>query len=164
MHCCVWPVTSRQCHQCHECINATNAPDACAVPLSFADVKDIVAAYRRAGGIRGKDSARNIFGILSLWLSVGRSGETAALTWDSLQWDRTFNGVFAEIFQIKTRKKKLVVYLAGADRHCDWFLALGDYLTFTHMPIQKPDDALWLLIDLKTEANQLSQLPPWRLD
>ena len=66
--------------------------------------------------------------IITLWCTVGRSGESAGLTWDGLEWDPHFKCVFVVVPQRKNSKIKIVPFAAGRSRHQDWFVAFGDYL------------------------------------
>lgn len=58
-------------------------------------------------------SAVRILAILSLWASGGRSSETGCLTWEQLTWDKEFKSIFAQIFQSKSAKLKLIAFVAG---------------------------------------------------
>ena len=43
--------------------------------------------------------------------------------------------MYVEIKQSKISKAKLIAFVAGADRHCDWFLALADYMAMHPPPL-----------------------------
>ena len=43
--------------------------------------------------------------------------------------------LYVEIKQSKISKAKLIAFVAGADRHCDWFLALADYMAMHPPPL-----------------------------
>ena len=54
--------------------------------------------------------------------------------------------LFIEILQSKTSKMKLVAFVAGANRHADFFLALGDHLTMaSEVPVYDPNAPSWIL-------------------
>ena len=117
------------------------------------------AAYARAGTI---DSATRRLGLATAWHSGGRSSESACITWDTgLEYDEEMQGVFAEIKQSKISKAKLIVFVAGADRHCDWFLALGDYMTLHPPALYNSDEPSWMIPELHGTSSPGTKLGDW---
>ena len=101
-------------------------------------MKLVSAAYMRAGSDKklATQAATRNFSLDSLFKSAGRSSETACCIWDSLEWDFENSCVFIEIVESKKAKMKLIAYVAGADRHSDWFIKLGNDRSFK--PCFKP--------------------------
>ena len=54
---------------------------------------------------------------------------------------------------IKVSKVNIVAVCVGKDRHCDWYLDLGDYLTTTSQSIYDHDEASWLFPMLHTTSS-----------
>ena len=73
-------------------------------------------------------SAKRALAILLQWVSAGRSGEVAWLTWDQLEWDSFFTCTFATISQTKVSKDKIIAMVAGRDRHGCAYQALAAML------------------------------------
>lgn len=96
-------------------------------PIYLPTMKMVNAALARAGT---SEAATRRLGLQSAWHSGGRSSESACITWDTaLQYDEEMQAVYVEIKQSKISKAKLIAFVAGADRHCDWFLALAKALS-----------------------------------
>jgi hypothetical protein len=131
----------------------------CSAPVYLKAIKAINRAYAKTGT---REAASRRFGIASAWGAAGRSSETACLTWDTgLEWDDEMEGVFAEIHQSKTAKAKLIAYVAGADRFCCWFLALGDYLAFNPPPVYNSDEPCWAIPELHATSSPGTKLGDW---
>ena len=131
----------------------------CSAPIYLKAIKAINRAYAKAGT---KEAATRRFGIASGWGAAGRSSEAACLTWDTgLEWDDEMEGVFAEIHQSKTAKAKLIAYVAGADRFCCWFLALGDFMAFNPPPIYNSDEPSWMIPELHGTSSPGTKLGDW---
>jgi hypothetical protein len=58
--------------------------------------------------------------ILTAWLTIGRTGESAFISFDKMWWDALFNCVFVEIYQFKPGKMKIVPFIVGTTRHLCW--------------------------------------------
>lgn len=120
-----------------------------AAPIGLKLMKLVSAAYMRAGAdkLAAQAATRN-FALDCLFKAAGRSSETACCLWDSLEWDFENECVFIEIVESKKSKLKLIAYVAGADRHADWFIKLGDYLVLHEPPIYNSDEPVWLVPEL----------------
>lgn len=119
-------------------------------PIYLCHVKSISSALSKVGSAEA--SIRKII-INTLYRSVGRSSEVAWLTWDGFEWDPYFQCAFVEVPQQKTSKFKFIPIAAGIDRHCDWFLDLGDFLVLQHnRSIYNPCGAAWIFPDLQTTS------------
>ena len=106
--------------------------DECAPPLGIEHVKAI-SRSRCKFASRGQMGRTRVaherkFTILSLWQVAGCSGEIAWLSYKKLAWNEQLRCVHVEVAQLKTVKVKRLVFVAGANRHCCWFTALGDRL------------------------------------
>ena len=62
--------------------------------------------------------------ILTAWLTIGRTGESAFISFDKMWWDALFNCVFVEIYQFKPGKMKIVPFIVGTTRHLCWYPAM----------------------------------------
>ena len=82
--------------------------------------------------------------IRSVWSTAGRSSEVAWCNWDGFEYDDHFKCVFGEVFQVKVTKMKLVAFMAGADRHCDWNLDMADYLASNVVPVYNASEPTWV--------------------
>ena len=122
-------------------------------------MKKVNAALARAGTI---DAATRRLGLESAWHSGGRSSESACITWDNtLQWDEEMQAVYVEIKQSKISKAKIIAFVAGADRHCDWFLALGDYMAMHAPPLYDSDEPPWMIPELHVTSSPGTKLGDW---
>ena len=117
------------------------------------------AALARAGTI---EAATRRLGLASAWHSAGRSSESACITWDTaLQYDEEMQAVYVEVKQSKISKAKLIAFVAGADRHCGWFLALGDYMTMHPPTLYNSDEPSWMIPELHETGSPGQKLGDW---
>ena len=117
------------------------------------------AALARVGTI---EAATRRLGLASAWHSAGRSSESACITWDTaLQYDEEMQAVYVEVKQSKISKAKLIAFVAGADRHCDWFLALGDYMTMHPPTLYNSDEPSWMIPELHETGSPGQKLGDW---
>ena len=128
--------------------------DESAPPLGIEHVKAIARSLGMFAS-RGQMGQTRVaherkFAILSLWQVAGRSGEIAWLSYKKLAWDEQLRCVHVEVAQLKTVKVKRLVFVAGANRHCCWFTALGDRLATESRDSWFHDDEEyhWLFPDL----------------
>ena len=89
------------------------------------DVRDMSRAYALFGS---PTAAQRKLAIKTLQRCAGRSGEAGWITFDSLDWDKFFRAGVVQVAQTKTSKAKLILLIAGADRHSCWMLDFGDFL------------------------------------
>ena len=129
-----------------------------------AHLKPVNRAFAREGSV---ESARRRLALNMTWGSAGRASEVAGVTWDSIEWDAEFGAAYVEIVQMKVAKIKNIMFVAGADRHSDFFLALGDYLALRQPKPSRDDEPDWLIPELNetkspgtTITNYLKALRP----
>ena len=128
-------------------------------PIYLPTMKKVNAALARAGTI---DAATRRLGLQSAWHSGGRSSESACITWDNaLQYDEEMQAVYVEIKQSKISKAKLIAFVAGADRHCDWFLALGDYMAMHPPSLYDSEEPSWMIPELHVTSSPGTKLGDW---
>ena len=140
-------------------LTETQTPSLRAVPIYLPTMKKVNAALARVGTI---EAATRRLGIESAWHSGGRSSESACITWDNaLQWDEEMQAVCVEIKQSKISKAKLIAFVAGADRHCDWFLALGDYMAMHAPPLYDSEEPSWMIPELHGTSSPGVKLGDW---
>ena len=85
------------------------------------------------------------------------------LCFEGMRWNFLFETLTIQSAQSKPNKLKYIPMLAGVDRHCDFLLALGDWLTHDHgMTEWSSDKKTWLFPELrgndegKTAATKLT--------
>lgn len=128
-------------------------------PIYLPTMKMVNAALARAGT---SEAATRRLGLQSAWHSGGRSSESACITWDTaLQYDEEMQAVYVEIKQSKISKAKLIAFVAGADRHCDWFLALADYMIMHPPLIYNTDEPSWMIHELHGTSSPGTKLGDW---
>ena len=114
--------------------------------IVLAHVRQLCAAFARAGT---KEAAERKLATKMLWVAAGRAGEPALMSYEGMRWNTNFNTITIESPQSKPAKLKMVLIVAGNDRHADWVLDFGDYLCFdrgfTHF---NADQKTWLLPNL----------------
>ena len=131
----------------------------CSAPLYLPAIKRVNAALAKAGTI---EAATRRLGIQSAWHSGGRSSESACISWDTaLQWDEEMQAVYVEVKQSKIAKAKIIAFVAGADRHCDWFLALADFMAMHAPPIYNSDEPSWIIPELHGTSSPGTKLGDW---
>jgi hypothetical protein len=96
-----------------------------ATPVYLAHLKACGAAYAKCGT---PEALRRWLVLLTVQRVAGRSSEVANLDQRALRVDNVNQCVFGVMDQSKLSKTKPVVFVAGADRHCDWFLAFADHM------------------------------------
>ena len=105
--------------------------------------------------------------ISSLWCSAGRAREATWMHWDQFTWDEALQGLVYVLIQGKVHKTKLVLFLAGKDRHCCWFLDAFDHLTLRKKRIKDTFDlakVAWLNPELQTMTEAGKKLGGWMKD
>ena len=143
----------------HRLAHTSLSPSLRAALIYLPTMKKVNAALPRAGTT---EAATRRLGLSSAWHSGGRSSESACITWDTaLQWDEEMQAVYVEIKQSKISEPKLIAFVAGADRHCDWFLALGDYMTMHPPPVYNSDEPAWMIPELHGTSSPGTKLGDW---
>ena len=77
-----------------------------------------------------------------------------------MQYDPMLNCVYMEVPQWKTAKAKKIALISGADRHCCWFTAWGDFLVLQEgqMPFPRLSEhgnvPLWLFPELSPDRTK----------
>ena len=99
--------------------------DNAALSLYLTHVKELCAAFAR---LNSKEAAKFKLGFKTVWRICGRASEAGFLSLDSMNWDEFFGCPFTEVPQSKSSKLKYALFIAGNDRHSDWFIDYGDYL------------------------------------
>ena len=74
---------------------------------------------------------------------AGRVSEVAWLQWEYIKWDTHFKCLVVQIPQSKPGKVKSIVIVGGADRHCDIFLHLGEFLMSQTYSVNR-EETPWL--------------------
>ena len=100
------------------------------MPIGLSLIRQANAALSKTDTVQ---AAVGKLGLQTLFASAGRSNETGTLTYDRLEWDPDLKAVFAELYQSKVARAKLIAIVAGVDSYSDWFVALGDMLAI-HSP------------------------------
>ena len=98
------------------------------------------------------------------WLISGRATECSWVTIDSLKWDTDAEALCIEVPQKKTAKLKWAMFVAGANRHIDFFVAFGDSLATTEFEIQLDDgdhSANWLCAAMQGSGRSGKLLGDW---
>lgn len=75
-----------------------------------------------------------------------------------MEWDPEFEAVFTEVLQSKVGRFKLIAFVAGADRHMCFFLALADYMISRPPPIYNSDTPAWLIPELHVTSTPAQKL------
>ena len=99
-----------------------SAPD-----LYLSHVRDMCAALSKANTA---EAASRKHSIKVLWRATGRASEPSALSYTTLKWNPHFDCAAVESPQSKPSKMKWVLFPAGACRHSDWMIDLGDLLCY----------------------------------
>ena len=81
---------------------------------------------------------------------AGRVSEVAWLQWEYIKWDTHFKCLVVQIPQSKPGKVKSIVVVGGADRHCNIFLQLAEFLMSQHYSINH-EETPWLFPTLCQE-------------
>mmetsp|Transcript_11867 Transcript_11867/g.25044 ORF Transcript_11867/g.25044 Transcript_11867/m.25044 type:complete len:409 (-) Transcript_11867:690-1916(-) len=121
-------------------------------------IAPVIGAHAKVGDL---EATTRRLGISTLWHSAGRASETACCTWDGIEWDPEFGAAFVEIRQSKVSKAKLIAFVAGANRHIDWFLALGDYLAQSKPSVYNSDEPAWILPTLHNTNSPGTTIGSW---
>lgn len=134
------------------------------VPIGLSLIRAANVALSRTDTVQ---AAVGKVGLQTLFASAGRSNETGTLTYDRLQWDPDLKGVFAELYQSKVARAKLIAIVAGVDSYSDWFVALGDMLALHSPAIYYPLEPCYIIPELgntgspsKTLGKYLKDLRP----
>ena len=111
------------------------------------------------------EAAKRKLGLKTLWMTAGRTGETAGMANDTLDWDFDAGCTEADVGQLKTSKLKLIALVSGANRHLDFYLDLGDYWTLQQQkPVYSPEDPTWLMPELQSASSPNNLLNVWVKD
>ena len=106
-------------------------------------VRLLCASFARAGT---KEAAERKLAIKTLWIAAGRAGEPTLMSFEGMRWNAVFETITIESPQSKPAKLKMVLVVAGADRHSDWMLDFGDHLCLDRGSIHfNADKKTWLL-------------------
>ena len=148
-------ITCRQFAQCLPTLCRHSALSSCTGPIYLKVIKLCLLALAVSGSV---EAPTRKLAIWTLWASVGRSSETSTVTWDGLEWDEEMQGVFVEIIQSKVGRIKLIVFVAGADRHSCFFLHLADYMASRRPPVYNSDKPAWLIPELHDTSTPAKKL------
>jgi len=108
-----------------------------------------IEAMNRALSLEGSpEAAQRKLVLMSVYYIAGRAGEMTWVTLDALEYDPYFEMLFAEVPQEKTSKLKYAAFPAGVNRHCCFFLALGDDLALTRRNPFVQGETMWLLTEV----------------
>jgi hypothetical protein len=111
--------------------------------IALPHVKLLCASFARAGT---KEAAERKLAIKTLWIAAGRAGEPTLMSFEGMRWNAVFETITIESPQSKPAKLKMVLVVAGADRHSDWMLDFGDNLCLDRGSIHfNADKKTWLL-------------------
>jgi hypothetical protein len=116
--------------------------DGAATCIYLAEVRDMMQAFARANT---REGAERKLALKTLWRCSGRPGEPALISYEGLKWDTLHKCIFAESPQSKPSKVKLIPFVAGIDRHADWFVDYGDHLVLDRGRMTAGTEANWLL-------------------
>ena len=87
-----------------------------------------------------KEAAARKLAIKTLWFACGRASEPGFLALQGIVWNVLHQTTVIESYQSKPAKTKYVCFFAGVDRHIDWMLDFGDWLTFDRGMTQCQED------------------------
>jgi hypothetical protein len=120
-------------------------------------------AMNRAYSLEGSgEAALRKFALNAHQQAAGRSTEIAWLSYENMRWDPHFTCFDCDLIQQKTAKVKIVVFVAGQDRHACFILSWGDFLALDPgRAIYDPDLTPWLIPSLHHNAKPGTQLTVW---
>ena len=93
-------------------------------------------------------------------LTCGRAAEVSWLKYTSRKWNPHLRCFFVTVPMTKTHKVKIIALVAGVDRHCDFFLALADYLSVGPRVVYKEGDIAWVFPNLRAVTGLSRALAP----
>jgi hypothetical protein len=112
-----------------------------------------VEEMTRALALEGSaEAAMRKFAITCGHQAAGRPTELSFVAFDSMQWDPFFTCAIAELPMSKVSRMKHVAFVAGANRHCCFFLGLADHLALggsSAYITYEDSDTVWMFPELR---------------